>query len=148
MYSIRKMQDRSIFKRFWARMHLRCGVPGIRAERLERARDGEKCRHGILTVLLVRTRVWTVALMFIYITSGLQSTQARVSPDLGGWHGCVKTGIEAGDGGFMAPQPHGLQRDTCIAGLFCLLAVLDRFSVTSARFATCWHKRSGVCVWT
>lgn len=64
------------------------------------ARDTEKTEGAgasrasmpYLLPFLVRGKVWTVMCMLVDLTSGLQGTQAWVSPDPGGWHRYVKSG--------------------------------------------------------
>lgn len=55
-----------------------------------------------LLSFLVRAQVWTVMCMSVDVTSGLQGTQAWVSPDPGGWRGGVKSGDVMG-----RRAPHG-----------------------------------------
>lgn len=67
--------------------------------------QGEGARGADVPYLLsflVRAQVWTVMCMLVDVTSGLQGTQAWVSPDPGGWHKGVKSGDVMG-----RRAPHG-----------------------------------------
>ena len=67
--------------------------------------EGEGARWADVPCLLsflVRAQVWTVMCMLVDVTSGLQGTQAWVSPDPGGWHWGVKSGYAMG-----RRAPHG-----------------------------------------
>lgn len=120
------------------------------SEKERLAEDGERCRHGILSFACWSDRQNQC------VNSGSDVHLCNLRPPKYAnqglaWSWRLTWMCEDRDWGrrrcFMAPGPHGLQRDACIAG-HLLFAGSVRFSVTSARFATCWHKRSGICVWT
>lgn len=78
---------------------------GESRETVKHRNRGEGARGADVPYLLsflVRAQVWTVMCMSVDVTSGLQGTQAWVSPDPGGWHRGVKAGDVMGK-----RAPHG-----------------------------------------
>lgn len=65
-----------------------------------------------LLSFLVRAQVRTVMCMSVDVTSGLQGTQAWVSPDPGGLHRGVKSGGRDGEEGPSWWGCHGLNKET------------------------------------
>lgn len=78
---------------------------GENRENGETQREGQGARGADMPYLLsflVRDQVWTVMCMSVDVTSGLQGTQAWVSPDPGGWHRGANSGDVMG-----RRVPHG-----------------------------------------